>query len=242
MRVHVLLALCICIVFCCSAHAQAQVPFFKKGPHLDGSGKDAQWQGQPWQPINQLWLGANPTATDFAGRYKYVATRQGLYVLAVIIDDSLTDTHPDPRDHYWDDDCLELFIDPDASGADHQYNHQAFAYHLSLGGNVIDLDIDQKPISLAKHITYRRRTIGHTSTWEIFIRLYAKTYVHGKAGQKPMVLHPGQQVGFGIAYCDNDTSAERESFLGSFPIPGPDTNRGWRDASLFTKVQIGKKK
>jgi len=218
--------------------AQNQVLLSKVPPVVDGNGNDAIWAKVPWQPIDHLWLGKPIKAQDFQGRFKLLATAKELYVLAEIVDDSLIDIHKEPTDHYWDDDCLEIFIDPDASGGNHQYNHQAFAYHLSIANNAIDLDSNQRPISLAKHVHYKRITKGYTSIWEVAVQFHDSTFSSKRPNQKPMVLAPNQIFGFGIAYCDNDTSPDRENFIGSFPIPGPDTNRGWIDASLFTKMTL----
>jgi hypothetical protein len=51
--------------------------------------------------------------------------------------------HRDPLVQYWDDDCLEIFLDEDFSGGDHQYNHNAFAYHVSLDNQAIDIGTDK---------------------------------------------------------------------------------------------------
>lgn len=36
-----------------------------------------------------------------------------------------------------------------------------------------------------------------------------------------------------VAYCDNDTSEQRENFVGSIAIEGDNKNRGWIDAGVF---------
>jgi hypothetical protein len=217
---------------------KASATFVTVPPTIDAVGSDAAWRQAAWQPLNQVWLGKKPTPVDFSGRFKMIASAEGIYVLAEITDDTLLDAIFDPAVRYWDDDCLELFVDPDGSGGDHQYNHQAFAYHLSTRGDAMDLGIEKQPIMMTDHVRFKLQTEGNVTTWEVFIKLYPSTYIHGHPGQEPMTLKPGATLGFGSAYCDNDYSAERETFVGSFPIPGPDTNRGWKDASLFTKVKL----
>ncbi|HNM25762.1 MAG TPA: sugar-binding protein, partial [Saprospiraceae bacterium] len=108
-------------------------------PVIDGKGDDAVWEMSEWLPLDQVWIGKDLSADDFNGRYKLAWDENNLYVLAEITDDTLIDIHPDGLDHYWDDDCLEIFIDEDASGGNHQYNYNAFAYHIALDGKVVDI-------------------------------------------------------------------------------------------------------
>ena len=45
-----------------------------------------------------------------------------------------------------------------------------------------------------------------------------------------------KKIGFAIAYCDNDTSENRENFFGSVVVDGNDKNRGWIDATIFGTI------
>ena len=229
------------LILCLSIPVKGQkntVPFVAHAPKIDGIGNDPAWAGAPWQPLDQLWAGMAVPASDLSGRYKVIAAKDALYVLAEITDDTLVDIQPDPTKRWWDDDCLEIFIDPDASGGNHQYSHQAFAYHIALAGNVIDLGTDSQAIDLSSHVQSRRITTGNLSVWECRVNLFDSTFQQGKPGQIPLLLEPGQKVGFALAYCDNDHSQERETFLGSMPIPGENKNRAYIDASMFTKLVV----
>ena len=108
-------------------------------PTIDGIAMESVWSQAAWQELNHRWLGPEYSEDDFQGRYKIVWRGTKIYVLAEIIDDTLIDTHRDPLTQYWDDDCLEIFIDEDFSGGDHQFNHNAFAYHVSLDNQTIDI-------------------------------------------------------------------------------------------------------
>ena len=99
---------------------------------IDGVANEPVWQAAEWYEIGHLWLGPDYTAEDFSGRFKVAWTEERLYILVEVVDDILFDSHRDPLVQYWDDDCVEIFIDEDYSGGDHQYNHNAFAYHMSL--------------------------------------------------------------------------------------------------------------
>ena len=228
----------ILLVFYSLGPLQAQVvPFTTSHITVDGAGIEKAWSTSNWIPLTHLWAGTSTTPTDFNGRVKYLSDANHLYVLAEIEDDTLIDIHPDPKDHYWDDDCLEIFIDADASGGIHQYDHSAFAYHISLDGHSLDMGTDQKPLLLDKHVLQKRSCAGTKCVWEVRFNLYQNNYKQG-AVNPPLTLKPGSKMRIASAYCDNDHSAEREHFYGSMPIPGKDKNRAWIDASLFPVYRI----
>ena len=202
-------------------------------PRIDGKSDDTAWQDAEWLPLDQIWIGAPPTPPDFFGRYKLLWDENNVYVLAEITDDVLVDTHPDGLLKYWDDDCLEIFVDEDASGGNHQYNYNAFAYHIALDDKVVDIRPDSAFAYFNDHCTTRRNTQGNTSIWEVAVKIYdGKKYVDG--GENiPKTLKSGKKMGFALAYCDNDRSVERENFIGSVLVAGDDKNRGWIDAGIF---------
>ncbi len=220
------------------------VPYTERAPSIDGLDNDPQWQAAAWRPMDQLMVGSMPDATDFSGEYRLLWNEKALYLQAKIQDDVLFDSHANPLTQYWDDDALEIFIDEDASGGDHQYNYNAFAYHVALDNQAIDIGPDQKPHAYNSHIQSRwqRQNDGeYYLIWEVAITLYGDDYQDG-ADNQPVSLTPGKIIGFMLAYCDNDGSAEREHFVGSqaiTPVNG-DKNRGWIDASVFGKIQLKK--
>jgi hypothetical protein len=207
-------------------------------PLLDGKADDLVWQNAEWHPLDQVWLGAPPSPEDFSGRYKLCWDESNLYVLAEITDDTLVDIHPDGLLKYWDDDCLEIFVDEDASGGNHQYNYNAFAYHIALDGRVVDIRPDSTFAYFDDHCTSRRITSGNTSIWEVAVKIFdGNKYVDG--GENiPKMLKAGKKMGFALAYCDNDRSAERENFIGSVRVAGEDKNRGWIDAGIFGTLTL----
>ncbi|MDX1666732.1 MAG: sugar-binding protein [Saprospiraceae bacterium] len=208
-------------------------------PQIDGFADDPCWSNAPWHPIDQLWLGDPVDEEDFSGRYKILWSEDSLYILAEITDDTLIDIHPDGLEYYWDDDCLEIFIDEDLSGGDHQYSHNAFAYHLALDYKVADIGPDSLAHFYDDHIRYRiSRKEGDTYFWEVALAVFDDTYQDEAADNEPVKLRSGKKMGFAIAYCDNDHSAERENFIGSVFISGEDKNRGWIDAGVFETLEL----
>ncbi len=213
----------------------------KTPPKLDGIADDECWKTAPSHLMDHLWIGKLPHAMDYMGKYRVCWDSQYLYVLADIYDDSLTDTHADGLDRFWDDDCLEIFIDENASGGDHQFNNSAFAYHISLDGKIVDTGIDSTAHYLNDHGMVAIHQEGKLTTWEVALKLYPDTY-KDSAVNMPVTLASGKMIGFMIAYNDNDKSKERENMMGSVEIkPNPDKNRGWIDASVFEKLTLTEK-
>lgn len=204
---------------------------------IDGQANEEDWAKAEWWNIDQKWLGPDYTAEDFSGRFKMLWKDSLLYVLAEIQDDTLVDIHEDGLTLYWDDDCLEVFIDENASEGNHQYNHNAFAYHIGLDYKVADLGTDSLP-GYYDHLKSFRTQNGTLSTWELAITVYDDSYQDFQEKNKTVKLVKDKIIGFAAAYCDNDSSAERENFIGSMPIPGENKNRGWIDAGLFTKYKL----
>jgi hypothetical protein len=207
-------------------------------PLIDGDGADPVWQSAEWVPLNQCWAGTMPAPADFQGRYKVIWDENMLYVLAEIQDDALVDTHPDGLLKYWDDDCLEIFVDEDASGGEHQYNYNAFAYHIALDGKVVDIAPDKSYQYFNDHCTTRRITRGNTSIWEVAMKIFDGNRYEDGGDNAPKMLRAGKKMGFMLAYCDNDHSPEREHFMGDVVIEGQDKNRGWIDATVFGAILL----
>ena len=213
---------------------------------IDGHANEAAWDNARWYPLKHLMVGTMPIPADFSGRFKMLWDEEQLYLQVEIIDDVLIDTHPNPLLTYWDDDCLEIFIDADASGGNHLTSYNAFAYHIALDGNVVDIgptdNGGQEFVLLNEHATSRwtrADTPPYQITWEVSFRVYPDTFHHNKP-VPPMTLSAEQILGFMLAYCDNDGSEEREHFMGSHevaPVNG-DRNLGYIDASVFGQIKL----
>ncbi|NNK21700.1 MAG: sugar-binding protein [Winogradskyella sp.] len=206
-------------------------------PIIDGVADEDIWNTSEWLPINQLWLGSRYTKDDFEGRYKLAWMSDALFLLAEIKDDILIDNEKAPLKAWWDDDCLEIFVDEDNSGGNHQYNHNAFAYHIALDGNVVDMSPEKSGKLYNSHIKSKRITTGNTSIWEVKILLFDDSY-HDNQENTPVKLTHNKNIGFALAYCDNDNSEHRENFIGSVKVEGDDKNRGWIDANIFGTLRL----
>ncbi|WP_296382984.1 DUF6265 family protein [Winogradskyella sp.] len=208
-------------------------------PTIDGIANEAIWNNSQWHQMDQLWLGNPYTSEDFQGKYKLTWTEDALYLLAEIKDDILIDSYEDPLMTWWDDDCLEIFIDEDNSGGTHQFTHNAFAYHIALDGNVVDMSPEKKGKLYNSHIESKRITIGKTSLWEVKISIFNDSYLDDK-NNSPVNLEANKNIGFALAYCDNDNSKTRENFIGSIPVEGNDKNQGYKNANIFGTLLLVK--
>ena len=217
---------------------QYRAPYTEEPPRVDGSPADRAWDRAAWRPVHYRWLGPAYSAEDFEGRYKVVWTEERIYVLLDFVDDVLIDTHRNPLVQYWDDDTLEVFVDEDRSGGNHQYNHDAFAYHFSLDNQAIDIDVDKQAKRFNDHTESRWRQYDDRTVWEVSIAIYPGSYRYGDDAGSAVKLTPGKRLGFMLAYCDNDGSDLRENFIGSEYAAGDHKDRGWIDAGLFGTLEL----
>ncbi len=213
--------------------------FTETAPTVDGVADEAAWETADWAPIDELWIGSKPSASDFSGQFKVLWTAEKLYLLVDVTDNALVDKYRDPLDNYWNDDCLEIFIDEDRSKGDHTYNYNAFAYHVSYERHAVDIGPDQQPHLYDDHVKAAWKQDGNQITWELAFDIYDDTYQDG-GENTPVTLTEGKKLGFMVAYCDADGSSGRESFVGSIPIAGPDKNLGWQDAGVFGELTLVK--
>jgi hypothetical protein len=232
-------------VFADEAHYEDRnqylAPRAAEAPVIDGVANEPVWQAAEWHEINHLWLGPEYSAEDFSGRFKVSWTEQRIYILVEVVDDILFDSHRDPLVQYWDDDCVEIFIDEDYSGGDHQYNHSTRITPA------VTINTTTTPSRITCHSTTRRstwaRTNGRTTT-HIMSKAVGSNQatrssgIDGSVDNEPVTLHAGKVMGLMLAYCDNDGSELRENFVGSESVPSGPKDRGWIDAGLFGTLQL----
>ena len=174
-----------------------------------------------------------------------VWTEDRLYYLVEITDDYISTTRQStPLVDVYNDDCLELFIDENASGGDHEKNYNAFAYHLSFWGkNVVDINENGEAQNFNDNLNYAINSDenAHKYVWEVEMKIFDDTFdANNPDKNTPVKLSDGKAMGFGVAYCDADQTNTREHFMGSMFIPGNDKNVAWKDASVFAKLYLVK--
>jgi hypothetical protein len=204
---------------------------------IDAQADESIWDSIEWNTIDQVWLpyGTTVDSSDFTGKFKVTWTPERLYFLVSVTDDLFSDQHADPLDSYWEDDCLEFFVDEDHSGGWHQDGpaaYNAFSYHIALDSNVVDIGQDGSPNLYNNNLHVSIAIDGNQGLWEIGIDLYDDTFEYG-GDNTPVTLTSGKEVGLAIAYCDNDGTNVRENFIGSVYVTEENQNAAWQNASVF---------
>ena len=251
-----LVAICVLAALFTTTALAFDVSHADHAPVVDGFDNDAAWAKAEWVPMKHLMWGTLPESDDFSGRYKLVWTTTHLYLLAEITDDILYDSHPDPLDAYWEDDALEIFIDENASGGDHLYTHNAFAYHISLDNQAADmgpfLSEEDRINGVAQVNLYPHQVVSqwkrsltepHKIIWEVQLSVVGEDFSDQNPDVAGEILQAGKLMGFMLAYCDSDGKLEgggREHFMGDVeitPVEG-DRNLGYKDASVFRQIKL----
>jgi hypothetical protein len=212
---------------------------------IDGRGDEPDWQRAAWRPLQHLMDGKAPdSALDFSARYRALWRSDAVYLLVELRDDILLDSVADPLDRYWEDDALEVFVDEDHAGGPHQFDDAAYAYHIALDGQVVDIgsrgtDETPGPRTWPAHVQARWSRDHDDPTlliWEVRLQIHAQ----GKPLQ-PVRLHADKRIGFMLAYCDSDQAgAGREHFLGDIDVPERNGSRnlGYLDADVFGVMRL----
>ncbi|GBU27204.1 hypothetical protein R84B8_00730 [Treponema sp. R8-4-B8] len=247
--------------------------FVDTPPVIDGDGSDSAWVKAQWQDIKYAWMyqppkslptgaavdsnGAIPKTADFSGRFKVVWTADRLYILAEIIDDIIYTPATNPTQSPEKNDCLELFIDENASGGVRTSDggNNFFTYHMNFDGiNVADW-IGNRNELRNSHLRYviDKNDAAHTYTWEIEMKVYDGSYpLDSTPDTTPLTLTVGKKMGFAVAYCDNDNNAhssnptqigDRDHFIGSMFVTGNTDNErnvAYQNSNQYAKMYLKK--
>ncbi|MGL1903453.1 MAG: CBM9 family sugar-binding protein [Fibrobacterales bacterium] len=201
---------------------------------IDGCGDETIWQQSQWYDMNYIWMGsATLDSSDYHGRFKVSWDQDYLYLLVDVTDNILHGTLDDGIENYWQGDYVEVFIDFDASGGDHTFNHQAFAYHVSTEYHGIDKKTDQSTHFFDNNLKVMRTQYGNRYLWEIAIHMYDDTFNEDVDINTSATITQGHTIGFSMAYGDNDDNGEREHFIGSKESHGINNDEGWQNADVF---------
>lgn len=203
---------------------------------IDGYGKDAIWAGADWYGMNYIWMGEPVDSVDYHGKFKLAWDREYLYVLVEVVDDVLNPTLGNGKENYWKGDYVEVFIDEDKSGGNHQYNHQAFAYHVSTEGHAIDKNTLEETVFFDDHVKVKRSQAGNKYVWEMAIKLFDTSFDENATDNIPVEIVAQKSIGFSIAYGDNDGNNSRENFVGSKKTHGINNDEGYVNSDVFGSV------
>jgi hypothetical protein len=208
---------------------------------IDGSSSDAVWSKTNWHPISQVWIpyAAKMANGDFEGKFKVAWDSNYLYVLVEVIDDMISDDHVNPLQNWWDDDCVEVFLDENRSKGDHEKNNNAFAYHVSIKYDAIDMDASGNGVNYKNNLKVIMDTTGtNTYLWEMAIKVYDSKFVMSNPEASRVKLTAKKLMGFTIAYCDNDQTTARENFIGSMYMTSATANDNYKTADYFGSMLL----
>lgn len=203
---------------------------------IDGCSKDVIWANVDWYDMNYVWMGDKVDSVDYHGKFKLAWDSQYLYVLVEVIDEYLNPTLGNGIENYWKGDYVEVFIDEDKSGGLHQFNHQAFAYHVSTEGHAIDKSKSKETIFFDDHIKIERSQEGNRHLWEMAIKLFDNQFDENSAENIPVKIVYQKSIGFSIAYGDNDGNDSRENFMGSKETHGNNNDAGYINSDVFGSI------
>jgi hypothetical protein len=249
--------------------------FAETPPVIDGVGDDPCWAKAEWQDIKYAWMyqspkslptgamvasdGTIPKTTDFSGRFKVVWTANRLYILAEIKDDIKYCPATNPNQSPEKNDCLELFIDENASGGVRTSDggNNFFTYHMNFDGvNVADWT--GQNVLRNSHLKYKINEAGAPLyIWEIEMKVFNSSYpLNNTPAVDPantlVTLTEGKKMGFAAAYCDNDKDAhssdsvqigDRDHFIGSMFVKGStdnERNSSYQNSDQYAKMYLKK--
>jgi hypothetical protein len=252
-------ALLFCLAFQFSSKAATKigdsinVPKIIQSPVIDGIGTDLCWDSAAWNPMPYVWMpyGAAMAASDFTGRFKAVWNEQKnlMYFLFEITDDKFVNGYvfSSSNGTYYLYDVVEIFIDENHSGGNHETNNNAFAYHITGGNSTVEYDaIDiwgTSRVNYRDHLPEFKRGInGNVYTWEFSMMVVTDAFTPGSSpGSFKTTLQAGKEMGFTAAYCDDDQSSanpQRDNFIGSKYLTQANSDNSWKDASVFGYMKL----
>jgi hypothetical protein len=203
---------------------------------IDGCNSDTIWSDVDWYAMNFLWMGDAVDSADYYGRFKLAWDSQYLYILVEVTDENLNPTLKDGLENYWKGDYVEVFVDEDKSGGNHQFNHQAFAYHVSTEGHAIDKNTLQETVFFDDHIEVARSQEGSKHFWEMAIKLFDQQFDENASTNTPVNISTQKSIGFSMAYGDNDGNSSRENFMGSKKTHGNNNDDGYINSDVFGSI------
>jgi hypothetical protein len=188
-----------------------------------------------------------------------VWTAERLYILAEIIDDIIYTPAAVPTQSPEKNDCLELFIDENASGGTRTSDggNNFFTYHMNFDGvNVADWT--GQNVLRNSHLKYKiNETAAPLYIWEIEMKVFNSSYpLNSTPAVDPadtlVTLTEGKKMGFAAAYCDNDKDAhsgnstqigDRDHFIGSMFVKGSTDNErnvAYQNSEQYAKMYLVK--
>src|SRR5690606_34212005 len=117
-----------------------------------------------------------------------------------------------------------------------RYTFNAVAYHTAKASNVVDLSTDESPQLFHDHVAVSISNVGNYYTCQEAIDIHHESSVFNGTNS-PITLSAGKEMGLSVAYCDNDGTGVRETFMGSDPNSTSE-DRHWFDAGELANLTL----
>jgi hypothetical protein len=185
-------------------------------PAIDGAAEDLWSDAREYELRNVIYSQPSSEA-DFSGSFRAMWDADNLYLLVDVADDSLKND----SDDYWQDDCVEVFIDADNSRSG-SYDETDYQYYFNWDRNRPTMDE-------ARH--------GRTSNIEFTLVTTDRGYraeikfPWSTLGTEPSV---GTRIGLDVHINDDDDGGEREAKLIWY---GKEDN-AWEDPGVFGTAEL----
>lgn len=217
----------------CQSNGRSKTPaltatYAAAPPEIDGWANDACWARGEAYPIDQLWKGKLPHASDYMGRFKISWDSSHLYILAQVFDDSLRTELGDPCR-----DGLEMVL----AGLN-QIPGPTVTLHFGANGTRTTLpnsELLQIPDSC---LQVRTNTQNRLTTWEL---MWSKDNWMTPKSPKPQPNPQewARKILLAIAYSDCDKGNNPESLMGNVAVtPGPKAAMGVIEKDALSPLKL----
>lgn len=162
-------------------------------PQIDGLSDELMWKDAAIYPIDQLWDGKLPFASDYMGRFRSCWDSSHLFLLIEIIDDSLIGK----------EDLIDIFIGNELPDQDPVH----FSVYADTDTSVTILTSTDSMVANEHFVKRKVNTHNPMSTWEISIA-HANTNC--------------STIPFALFYSDTDKPKAAADRMGNIPLlPDP---------------------
>ncbi len=187
-----------------------------KSPVIDGK-EEQTWSVAPKYKLGNVIYSPISSNEDFSTYYKAMWDKDNLYVLVDVTDENLT--NDSSSDLWYEDDCIEVFIDADNSRSGN-YNENDYQFHFDWDKNNPTMDEDQH--GTVEGVEFAMVTTGTGYRTEI-------KFPWTTLGTEPS---PGTTIGLEV-HVNDDDSGERTKLAWSGT-----TDIAFEDSRVFGKAEL----
>ncbi len=201
------------------------IPVSDQAAVIDGMDTDGEWTDAPAHQLTHINHGTLTDNLDLSGAWKAMWDSEYLYYLVEVTDDLLIQDSPayqSPDDGWWNDDCVEIFIDADNSKSS-QYD-QINDYQFGFRWNDATVQTGQNSLGSTEGILYEMN--GTDKGYRLEAAIPWSTL-----GVSPV---DGMRIGMDVHIGDDDDGGTRDSKRSWFEM----TDHAWINPSLLATAGL----